>query len=160
MPTGYGGTYRANVVDNADPMMQNRLLVVVPDVMGSQPAWAVPSLPASGAPLPAVGDDVHVSYEQGDSEYPVWRSIAASTDSEHPAGGYAGMYRARVIDNVDPLRSFRLLVAVPEVTGESMWAIRSPSLADAQGLPQTGGDVWVQFEHGDPGYPVWVGLAE
>ena len=66
MPTGYGGTYRASVVDNADPMLQNRLLVVVPDVTGSQSAWAIPSLSSGGRPLPAVGDEVHVSYEQGD----------------------------------------------------------------------------------------------
>ena len=160
MPTGYGGTYRASVVDNADPMLQNRLLVVVPDVTGSQSAWAMPSLASGGAPLPAVGDDVHVSYEQGDSEYPVWQSIAAGPAEPAP-GGYEGMYRATVVDNVDPLRSYRVLVAVPEVAGnESMWAIRSPALADAEGLPPVGVDVWVQFEHGDPGYPVWVGLAQ
>ena len=34
MVTGYGGTYRATVVDDADPMQQYRLLVLVPDVHG------------------------------------------------------------------------------------------------------------------------------
>ena len=29
--TGYGGTFRATVVDDADPMQQSRLQVVVPD---------------------------------------------------------------------------------------------------------------------------------
>ena len=39
--TGYGGTFRATVVDGADPMQQSRLEVVVPEVYGdSVPVWA------------------------------------------------------------------------------------------------------------------------
>jgi hypothetical protein len=32
MATGYGGTYKAVVMDNVDPMVQNRLMVSVPEV--------------------------------------------------------------------------------------------------------------------------------
>ena len=59
MPTGYGGTYRASVVDNADPMLQNRLLVLVPDVTGSQSAWAMPA--SIGAPAPALSTAVRAT---------------------------------------------------------------------------------------------------
>ena len=42
MVTGYGGTYSAVVMDDADPMQQSRLEVVVPDVYGADvPVWAV-----------------------------------------------------------------------------------------------------------------------
>jgi hypothetical protein len=65
-----------------------------------------------------------------------------------------------VMDNVDPMQSDRLLVTVPEVAGSTtMWATRSPSLIGGE-LPAVGQMVWVQFDNGDPSYPVWVGLAQ
>jgi len=160
LATGYGGTYRATVVDNTDPTMQNRLLVVIPEVTGTASAWAVPSLASSGPALPSVGEEVHVSFERGDSDYPVWQSIATSAVPGHAGGVYPGMYRATVVDNIDPMLSSRLLVSVPEVAGTTtMWATRSPSLGEGQ-LPAAGQTVWVQFDNGDPSYPVWVGVAE
>ena len=71
--TGYTGTYRGSVVDDADPLQQNRLLVVVPEIYGDASAWALSSLPPGDtAPLPGVGDVVWVSFEGGDAEYPIW----------------------------------------------------------------------------------------
>jgi hypothetical protein len=160
MATGYGGTYRATVVDNMDPTMQNRLLVVVPEVTGSGSAWAMPSQSSSGAALPSVGEEVHVSYEHGDSDYPVWQSTATSSMPGHAGGVYPGMYHGTVMDNIDPMQTYRLLVSVPDVAGSTtLWATRSPLLGDAE-LPSVGQGVWVQFENGDPSYPVWVGIAQ
>jgi hypothetical protein len=34
--TGYGGTYRGTVIDNADPLMESRLRVLVPEISGSE----------------------------------------------------------------------------------------------------------------------------
>jgi len=160
MATGYGGTYRASVVDNADPMMQNRLLVVIPEVTGSASAWAMPSLSSSGEALPSLGEEVYVSFEHGDSDYPVWHSVTTSSMPGHAAGVYPGMYRATVMDNVDPMQSDRLLVSVPDVASSTtMWATKSLSLGYGE-PPPVGQTVWVQLENGDPSYPVWVGVAE
>jgi hypothetical protein len=140
--------------------MQNRLLVVIPEVTGTASAWAVPSLASSGAALPSVGEEVHVSFEHGDSDYPVWHSITTSAVPGHAGGVYPGMYRATVMDNIDPMQSYRLLVSVPEVAASTtMWATRSPSLGGDE-LPAVGQTVWVQFDNGDPSFPVWVGLSQ
>ena len=55
MASGFGGTYHGSVVDDADPIGEHRLRVIVPEVWGTEAgAWAVPSLPPGGAATPAV----------------------------------------------------------------------------------------------------------
>ena len=50
MASGFGGRYQGSVVDDADPIGEHRLLVIVPEVWGTEAgAWAVPSLPPGGA---------------------------------------------------------------------------------------------------------------
>jgi hypothetical protein len=155
--TGYGGTYRGTVVDNTDPLLQNRLLIVVPDV-NAKPVWASPSLADHPGQLPAVGDQIMVSYQGGDSDYPVWQSVAAG-ESAAAVGGHPGLYRATVIDNIDPVQANRLQVSVPDVPAVGdVWATRSPS-SGTESVPEVGATVWVQFEGGDLNHPVWVGLA-
>jgi uncharacterized protein involved in type VI secretion and phage assembly len=76
---------------------------------------------------------------------------------------YWGKYRAQVINNIDPMQTGRLLVQVPDVTGPSLssWALPCVPLAGKQMgtyfVPQIGARVWVEFEQGDPDYPIWVG---
>ena len=119
MVTGYGGAYRGSVVDADDPTQQNRLLVLVPEVYGDAPAWAWASLTSQSSAIPAVGDLVWVSFEHGDSDYPVWQHDGGG---ESAGGSYVGKYRGRVIDNVDPIYAKRLQVEVPEVDPSSAWA--------------------------------------
>lgn len=155
MVTGYDGTYRAVVVDNLDPGSQNRLQVMVPDVWGQATFWAAPLV--HDAAVPGVGDNVWVSFERGDSDYPIWQSDSSST----PAGagrGFIGKYRGVVIDNIDPMQENRLEVTVAEVSSSSSWA--QPS-TDTQYMttPDVGTEVWVEYDQGDPAYPRWVGIV-
>ena len=76
---------------------------------------------------------------------------------------FYGKYRGLVTDNADPLRTGRIRATVPDVLGtvESGWATPcAPVGGPGSGffaLPPVGASVWVEFEHGDPDYPVWVG---
>ena len=73
-----------------------------------------------------------------------------------------GKYRGMVVGNVDPLNLGRLLVRVPQVLiGETAWALPCVPYAGPQVgfcfTPPIGGNVWVEFEGGDIGLPIWVG---
>jgi uncharacterized protein involved in type VI secretion and phage assembly len=76
---------------------------------------------------------------------------------------YYGIYRGTVVNNVDPMQLGRIMVTVPDVGGitPSTWATPCVPLAGKQMgtfmVPQIGAGVWLQFEGGDPDYPVWTG---
>lgn len=75
---------------------------------------------------------------------------------------YMGRYRALVVDTNDSTERGRLQVQVPAVLDElTVWAMpSSPYAGDQVGLytmPPAGSGVWVEFEGGDPSYPVWAG---
>lgn len=73
---------------------------------------------------------------------------------------YFGKYRGKVENNVDPLQLGRIQVSCPAVLGEGQfsWAMPcSPYAGDGVGLftvPPVGANVWVEFEGGDPDYPI------
>ena len=68
-----------------------------------------------------------------------------------------------MVNNIDPMQEGRLQVQVPDVPGvaPSTWAMPCFPLAGKQiglcALPQIGAGVWVEFEQGDPDYPIWSG---
>ena len=76
---------------------------------------------------------------------------------------FYGKYRGTVTNNVDPLRLGRLQVTVPDVVSliPSSWALPCVPWAGQQMgmycVPPIGAGVWVEFEQGDPDYPIWVG---
>lgn len=76
---------------------------------------------------------------------------------------YYGKYRGTVINNVDPMQIGRLQALVPDVTGllPSSWAMPCLPVAGLQNgifaVPIIGAGVWIEFEQGDPDYPIWVG---
>jgi Type VI secretion system/phage-baseplate injector OB domain len=77
-------------------------------------------------------------------------------------GSFFGKYRGIVRDNNDPTGRGRLEVLVPAVMGdEPVWALPcAPYAGNNMGLyaiPEKGTGVWVEFEAGDPSYPIWVG---
>lgn len=78
-------------------------------------------------------------------------------------GTHLGRYRGEVTDIDDPKGIGRVRVRVREVLSdvESGWALPSlPVTGEGSGMfavPPVGSGVWVEFESGDPGRPVWVG---
>src|SRR6476661_3350293 len=83
-----------------------------------------------------------------------------------PNKKYIGKYRGTVLLNVDPEQRGRLQLTIPDVLGPipSSWAEPCVPLAGPTGppmgvymVPPIGAGVWVEFENGDPNYPVWVG---
>jgi uncharacterized protein involved in type VI secretion and phage assembly len=75
---------------------------------------------------------------------------------------FFGKYRGLVTDNNDLEGRGRLQVQVPNVMGNQLiWALPCVNYAgDGVGLyamPPVGAGCWVEFEGGDPSYPIWVG---
>lgn len=76
---------------------------------------------------------------------------------------FHGKYRGIVTDIQDPLMQGRIKAKVPEVFGdnESGWALPCLAFGGSQMglfvLPDVGAGVWIEFEHGDPSFPIWVG---
>jgi hypothetical protein len=90
-------------------------------------------------------------------------SFAEDSPEEGNYQRYYGKYRGLVIENIDPLQIGRVLVQVPDVLGviPSSWAMPCVPAAGIQSgcfiVPPIGSQVWVEFEQGDPDYPVWTG---
>jgi len=79
------------------------------------------------------------------------------------AGQYYGKYRGLVLNNIDPEQRGRLMIQVPDVLGLglSSWAMPCVPMAGIQMgayfVPLIGSGVWVEFEAGNPDYPIWTG---
>ena len=81
-----------------------------------------------------------------------------------PTGsGHFGKYRGTVVNNVDPMQMGRIQAQVPDVLGPtpSSWAMPCAPAAGLQMgsffIPPIGAGVWIEFEQGDPNYPIWSG---
>lgn len=76
---------------------------------------------------------------------------------------YFGKYRGTVINNIDPMQKGRIMAQVPDVKSllPSTWAMPCFPFSGIQSgmfaLPQIGAGVWIEFEQGDPDYPIWSG---
>ena len=76
---------------------------------------------------------------------------------------FYGKYRGNVTNNVDPLQIGRIQAMVPDVAGyiPSSWAMPCVPVAGVNmgmfTVPPFDAGVWIEFERGDPDYPIWVG---
>ncbi len=88
------------------------------------------------------------------------RSTPTANDN---AQQFYGKYRGTVINNVDPMQIGRIQVIVPDVSTvlPTSWAMPCLPTGGIQmgvlSVPSIGAGVWVEFEQGDPDYPIWVG---
>ncbi len=77
-----------------------------------------------------------------------------------PAQAYFGKYRGKVANNVDPMLLGRVQITCPAVLGEGQlsWAMPSVPYAGSQVgffmVPPVDANVWVEFEGGNPDYPI------
>lgn len=87
-------------------------------------------------------------------------SDPATGDSRRPR--YYGKYRGKVVNNFDPLMLGRIMASVPAVPMMEMnWCMPCTPYAGSgvgfYAIPPIGANVWIEFEGGDPSYPIWVG---
>jgi hypothetical protein len=76
---------------------------------------------------------------------------------------FYGKYRGTVLNNIDPQRIGRIIAIVPAVSLllPTSWCMPCyPVAGKLMGIsyvPQIGSGVWIEFEGGDPDYPIWTG---
>ena len=79
---------------------------------------------------------------------------------------FYGKYRGTVLINIDPELRGRIIATVPDVLGivPTTWCEACVPLAGPPGppmgtyfVPPIGAGVWIEFEHGDPNYPIFTG---
>lgn len=79
------------------------------------------------------------------------------------SGNYFGKYRGRVADIEDPEARGRIKVRIASLFGEHLtdWALPCFALASDKaglfGVPPKDSWVWIEFEQGDPNFPIWTG---
>ena len=71
------GKYRGKVVNNVDPLMQGRIIALVPTVSELPLTWATPCVPYAGRgvgffAVPPIGANVWIEFEEGDAGKPIW----------------------------------------------------------------------------------------
>jgi uncharacterized protein involved in type VI secretion and phage assembly len=76
---------------------------------------------------------------------------------------YYGVYRATVLNNVDPMLLGRINVSVPAASSVTPTTFCDPCFPftgkqmGAFMIPQIGASVWIMFQGGNPDFPVWMG---
>jgi hypothetical protein len=76
---------------------------------------------------------------------------------------FFGKYRGTVLNNIDPMQMGRIMASVPAVSAllPTTWCMPCYPLAGtgsgASFVPQLKSGVWIEFEGGDPDYPIWTG---
>lgn len=94
------GKYRGTVINNVDPELRGRLMLMVPDVLNLIPStWAEPCVPLAGPTgppmgvylVPPIGAGVWVEFEHGDPDYPIWVGCRWGASSDVPSLAHAGL---------------------------------------------------------------------
>lgn len=89
-------------------------------------------------------------------------TVATSADDAR-GKRFFGKYRGTVVNNIDPLQIGRIQAIVSDVSNlvPTSWAMPCLPVAGINmgmfTVPPIGSGVWIEFEQGDPDYPIWVG---
>jgi hypothetical protein len=87
----YHGTYTGSIVNNNDPLNLGRVTLKIPQVLGTATSnWAPPS-GYSVAKIPPNGTKVHVQFEGGDVNHPIYIYGAANLTTIYPTGDTTGL---------------------------------------------------------------------
>jgi hypothetical protein len=82
-----------------------------------------------------------------------------SSDLNRHAGKFYGKYSGQVTDNQDDNKLGCVKIKVPSVFGPDLEVSARPCLPYGHFfVPAVGARVWVEFEAGDPQFPLWVGI--
>ena len=89
-------------------------------------------------------------------------TLPDSSSNSNSGQRFYGKYRGIVIDNEDPLGLGRIRAEVAAVSGSKLnWALPCTPYAGPKvgfyAIPPLEANVWIEFEGGDPNYPIWVG---
>ncbi|MFZ0420285.1 MAG: phage baseplate assembly protein V [Candidatus Sulfotelmatobacter sp.] len=90
-------------------------------------------------------------------------TAAAPPSTNSTPQRFYGKFRGLVVDNLDPMQMGRIVAQVPDALGEtpSSWAMPCVPAAGIQAgcffVPPIGSQVWMEFEQGNPDYPIWSG---
>lgn len=93
------GTYRGIVKNNSDPKKENKLRVSIPQITGEDYLdWAEPCFNQINGPivLPKVGDTVWITFESGDTSYPVWTGINKAVPTTISNSYYGSFYNSAI----------------------------------------------------------------
>jgi uncharacterized protein involved in type VI secretion and phage assembly len=74
------------------------------------------------------------------------------------ADKYFAKYTGVVADNRDAERLGRIEVRVPAIFAAAVVTARAALPFGYYFVPEVGAKVWIEFEGGDPGLPLWTGL--
>lgn len=108
---------------------------------------------------PSQSSDIRVRYRSGNGFTSVLLQQGRIViDADWSEASVDGIYRAVVVDSVDPLMRHRVRVLIPEVTGDDgVWAMACVPPGATEEVPSVSDQIWVAFEAGDPDRPVWLG---
>jgi len=76
---------------------------------------------------------------------------------------FYGKYRGTVTQNVDIKQMGRIMAIVPDVSSVALtsWCMPCLPVGGIQTgvftVPPVGAGVWIEFEQGDPDFPIWTG---
>jgi hypothetical protein len=84
--------------------------------------------------------------------------VSPNPDLDRHVGMYYGKYSGEVVDNTDTDQLGKITVTVASVFGVDMQVVARPCLPYGHFfVPAIGTKLWIEFEAGDPNFPIWVG---